>query len=234
MSTTATLFSPRCQPRRDLLSSYRPSAQHDLEVNQAVTIDAADLGQNSGVPDILDQLRDRPQVVLASLGLAAHEVTRPFSFSGRSTQTFYFFFVFQVVRSHAHGDDEPARIHVMVSNLEPLTALRDLKSTVVNKFVALRGTVVRVSNIRPIVTVAEFECAKCDGLQTLRIEDGRFAQPTHCSASGSCRSKSFIFRRGSPATQTQDWQRIRWRAPLLRNAFSPTQTTFFFSASRKS
>ena len=33
------------------------------------------------------------------------------------------------------------------------------------KFVAVRGTVVRVSNVRPLVRVGEFECNKCGALQ---------------------------------------------------------------------
>lgn len=41
------------------------------------------------------------------------------------------------------------------------------------KFVAIRGTVVRVSNIRPLVTQMLFRCTRCgSGSQILALPDG--------------------------------------------------------------
>ena len=104
------------------------------------------------------------------------------------------------------------------------------------KFVAVRGTVVRVSNVRPLVRVGEFECNKCGALQvgarsaerlphaavcssclwravdgsaqTIHFVDGKYAPPTRCVTS-QCRSRSFELQRGSPNTVTVDWQKIR-------------------------
>ena len=49
------------------------------------------------------------------------------------------------------------------------------------KFVAVRGTVVRVSNVRPLVRVGEFECNKCGALQVGARLTERLPRTVACS-----------------------------------------------------
>jgi DNA helicase MCM8 len=53
------------------------------------------------------------------------------------------------------------RVMVRMSNYSPITALKNLKANFVDRFVALRGNVVRISNVRPLVTAMSFQCTKC-------------------------------------------------------------------------
>lgn len=65
-----------------------------------------------------------------------------------------------------------------VYNYEPLTPLRTLRANLYGKYVAIRGTVVRVSNIKPICTKLAFTCNSCGDTQSLHLPDGKFTTPT--------------------------------------------------------
>ena len=106
-------------------------------------------------------------------------------------------------------------------NYTPLTPLRNLKSNFVgmpspfwchssswflphaiDKFVALRGNVVRVSSIKPLVTSMAFDCPRCGNRTTVKFSglllrmnafswlvflDGRYNPPSACE--GKCKNK---------------------------------------------
>lgn len=114
------------------------SQQSDLENYQAATVDFAEVVQHCPVENLAAELRDRPAAVLSCMALALHEAL-----------------------TSQPGSDDPGVLRVMVINYEPLTVLRDIKSNLVGKFVAVHGTVVRVSNMRPLATVGDFECNRC-------------------------------------------------------------------------
>ena len=76
---------------------------------------------------------------------------------------------------------------------------------------SLRGTVVRVTTVRPLVTCMDFVCQgskknPCGQKQTVHFTDGKFAQPESCSAKG-CRSFNFLPDRTS--ARTVDFQQLR-------------------------
>lgn len=71
---------------------------------------------------------------------------------------------------------------------------------------ALRGTVIRVGNIRPLVTAMEFTCARCGGIIKQQFSDGKFKQPEKCRTRG-CASRSFDPILDSAVTI--DWQKIK-------------------------
>jgi DNA replicative helicase MCM subunit Mcm2 (Cdc46/Mcm family) len=58
------------------------------------------------------------------------------------------------------------------------------------KFVSIRGTVVRVSNIKPLVLRMNFKCSRCQAELTQIFVDGKFSMPTKCTTS-QCRSKTY-------------------------------------------
>lgn len=65
-----------------------------------------------------------------------------------------------------------------IYNYEPLTTLKMLRANLYGKFVAIRGTVVRVSNIKPFCSKMAFVCNMCGDTQSLPLTDGKYAVPT--------------------------------------------------------
>ncbi len=49
------------------------------------------------------------------------------------------------------------------------------------KLVTLRGTVVRMTPVRPLVTHMDFVCAKCGAATRAAFDCGVYAPPTKCS-----------------------------------------------------
>ncbi|EKX49806.1 hypothetical protein GUITHDRAFT_67476 [Guillardia theta CCMP2712] len=89
-------------------------------------------------------------------------------------------------------------------NYEPVTPMKFLKSNCIGKFVCVRGTVIRVSTIKPILLSMNFLCAKCRGEKTVTMNDGKFDCPGSCLV---CKNKSMIPDRHSSITT--DWQKVR-------------------------
>lgn len=73
----------------------------------------------------------------------------------------------------------------------------------------MRGTIVRVGNIKPIVRQMDFLCGRCGVTITRIFEDGRFNAPEKCVTT-HCRGRVFDPIRGSAITV--DWQKIRCAA----------------------
>lgn len=65
-----------------------------------------------------------------------------------------------------------------VYNYEPLTQLKNVRANYYGKYIALRGTVVRVSNIKPLCTKMAFLCAACGEVQGFPLPDGKYNLPT--------------------------------------------------------
>ena len=82
----------------------------------------------------------------------------------------------------------------------------------------LRGTVVRMSASKPLVTHMSFLCGKCGSKVDCAFVDGLYAPPARCTGEG-CRSKTFLPHRASAACV--DWQKVRgcsrdgYATPLL-------------------
>jgi len=98
------------------------------------------------------------------------------------------------------------KINIRINNYNQFTSLKKLKSNSMGKFVAVKGTVVKVSNIRPVVTQLVFQCSKCGARQKKYFRDGKFNPPTKCKGH-SCKSKAFVPERSTAVTC--DWQRIK-------------------------
>lgn len=65
-----------------------------------------------------------------------------------------------------------------VYNYDPLTQLKNIRANCYGKYVALRGTVVRVSNIKPLCTKMAFICSACGNVQSFPLPDGKYTLPT--------------------------------------------------------
>ena len=69
-------------------------------------------------------------------------------------------------------------ISVRIYNYEPLTPLKNLRANSYGKFVAIRGTVVRVGNIKPLCVQLAFSCSACGTEQGVPLPYGKFTSPT--------------------------------------------------------
>ncbi|XP_054429998.1 DNA helicase MCM8 isoform X3 [Pteronotus mesoamericanus] len=155
------------------------------------------------IPNIGNELRDAPEKTLACMGLAIHQVlTKDLERHAAELQA----------EEGLSRDGETMvnvpHIHARVYNYEPLTQLKNVRANYYGKYVALRGTVVRVSNIKPLCTKMAFLCAACGEVQSFPLPDGKYNLPTKCPEP-TCRGKSFTALPSSPLTVTMDWQSIK-------------------------
>ncbi|NXY89826.1 MCM8 helicase, partial [Alcedo cyanopectus] len=179
----------------------------EIERKGSILVDYKELIQDrdlaKSIPNISTELRDMPQKILSCMGLAIHQVlTKDLERHAAELQ----------VQEGLPLEREPIinvpLIHARVYNYEPLTQLKNVRSNCYGKYIALRGTVVRVSNIKPLCTKLAFVCATCGDVQSLPLPDGKYSLPTKCLVP-ECRGRSFTPDRSSPLTTTVDWQSVK-------------------------
>lgn len=76
----------------------------------------------------------------------------------------------------------------------------------IDRLVSVRGTVVKVSTVRPLVRQLSFVCVKCGTNITCDFPDGKFSPPSICAIQG-CKSRSFDPLRST--ARPIDFQKIR-------------------------
>lgn len=74
-----------------------------------------------------------------------------------------------------------AKLLCRVYNYDALTQLKNVRANCYGKYIALRGTVVRVSNIKPLCTKLAFVCGTCGDVQSVPLPDGKYTLPTKVS-----------------------------------------------------
>ena len=82
---------------------------------------------------------------------------------------------------------------------------------------SVKGTVVRISAVKPLIQCMTFTCTRCGGDQQVRFSEGIYNPPTSCGLDG-CRSKSFKPQKNT--AQSIDWQKIRIQVGCM---YSPLQ-----------
>uniref|UniRef100_A0A2K6GDT8 DNA helicase MCM8 n=1 Tax=Propithecus coquereli TaxID=379532 RepID=A0A2K6GDT8_PROCO len=179
----------------------------EIERKGSILVDFKELTKDDEItnliPNIANELRDAPEETLACMGLAIHQVlTKDLETHAAELQA----------QEGLSTDGETMvnvpHIHARVYNYEPLTQLKNVRANYYGKYIALRGTVVRVSNIKPLCTKMAFLCAACGEVQSLSLPDGKYTLPTKCPVP-ACRGKSFTALRSSPLTVTMDWQSVK-------------------------
>ncbi|XP_002747384.1 DNA helicase MCM8 isoform X1 [Callithrix jacchus] len=179
----------------------------EIERKGSILVDFKELTKDEEVtnllPDIANELRDAPEKTLACMGLAIHQVlTKDLERHATELQAQ------EGLSSDGETMVNVPHIHARVYNYEPLTQLKNVRANYYGKYVALRGTVVRVSNIKPLCTKMAFLCAACGEVQSFSLPDGKYSLPTKCPVP-ACRGRSFTAVRISPLTVTVDWQSIK-------------------------
>ncbi|EOD12857.1 hypothetical protein EMIHUDRAFT_452085 [Emiliania huxleyi CCMP1516] len=98
------------------------------------------------------------------------------------------------------------RLRIRAQGLAPPTSIRSLKADKIGALVCVRGSVIRVSPLRPLVTAMSFHCPRCGAKCSIPLADGRYEQPAGCPARG-CRAKALLANRRQ--SSTRDWQKLR-------------------------
>lgn len=84
-------------------------------------------------------------------------------------------------------------------NYEPLTHLKNIRATCYGKYISIRGTVVRVSNIKPLCIKMAFQCAACGEIQSFPLPDGKYNLPTKVICSLIDHIFCLLYREGTSA-----------------------------------
>ncbi|KAK3102993.1 hypothetical protein FSP39_015600 [Pinctada imbricata] len=177
----------------------------EVEEKGSVCVDFKELVEDKvihdGIPSLASEMKDTPERYIASMGLAVHQLITHQRIQEAENED-------RDSSQSASKDYSVPMINVRILNFGSPIALKNLKANYYGKFVSVKGTVVRVGNIKPLCTHLAFECNSCGTVQSVLLPDGKFVVPTKCPAQ-ECRSKTFIPRRNSNMTQTIDWQTVR-------------------------
>lgn len=87
--------------------------------------------------------------------------------------------------------------------------MRHLKSNLVDKLVSLTGNLVRVSNVRPLITSMWFECEQCAHREYRHFPDGRYDPPVGGCAGLAGRCKNKVMHPERFSASAVDFQSIR-------------------------
>ncbi|XP_078724376.1 DNA helicase MCM8 isoform X2 [Lampetra fluviatilis] len=179
----------------------------EIEEKGSILVDFKELVEDHSLtvamPTLADDLAETPDRALQYMGLAVHQTLT----KDLESQ------VVQLQKQAAIQQEEAPTvnvplINVRIYNYEPLTQLKNLRANCYGRLVAIRGTVVRVGNIKPLCTRLAFSCNVCGTEQALPLPYGKFTLPTKC-ADEDCRSRTFMPNRRSQLTETVDWQNIK-------------------------
>ncbi|MCL7036690.1 hypothetical protein MKW94_027520 [Papaver nudicaule] len=132
-------------------------------------------------------LESDPKVALSCMGAAVHKAL--------------------LAKAVECDSEDDTKINIRLHNCpESVIALKNLKAAYIGKLVSVRGTVVKVSTVRPLVMQMTFECPKCSSKIARIFPDGKFSPPAVCTLQG-CKSRNF-----NPIRKTAkpiDFQKIR-------------------------
>lgn len=155
----------------------------------------------SRLPNLAENLRDKPETVLGCMGLAMHHML---SNKGEEQMK---------VKNLLNDVTEPYNeslpvIYPRIINYEPVTSLKNLRANFCGKFVSIKGTLVRVGNIKPLCCMMVFDCVTCGNSQVLTLPDGKYVLPTKCASDG-CRGRQFTPNNKSQYSKVIDWQTVK-------------------------
>ncbi|XP_062165844.1 probable DNA helicase MCM8 isoform X2 [Alnus glutinosa] len=140
-----------------------------------------------GLEEFYLMLEDRPKIALLCMSAAIHKV--------------------MLTIWEKNKLEDGAKVIIRLHNYpETMIALKNLKAAYIDKLVSVRGTVVKVSTVRPLVVQMSFDCAKCKTEITRIFPDGKFSPPASCDLHG-CKSKNFNPIRST--ARTIDFQKVR-------------------------
>ena len=164
----------------ELVKHVRTVAEREVMLE----LDYVALKARADIPDLFAALEMAPAEGLPCLRAAVHEVVFNSPVGRRELPGVQ-------IPAAAARVAAPPRVDVHLVNVpDSHIAFGELRSRNVGRLVSVRGTVTRVSPIKPLVVALAFACEKCEATQTLRFADGRYREPEACVMQG-CRGRKF-------------------------------------------
>lgn len=87
--------------------------------------------------------------------------------------------------------------------------LRKIRSQHMERLFSISGSLIRATNVRPQITMAEFECKICGATQIVQQVDDELSYPSICNVGGCKNAKKSDFRLMGRTSEFIDWQQIR-------------------------
>ncbi|KAF9585923.1 DNA topoisomerase [Lunasporangiospora selenospora] len=167
--------------------------QLEIERRGVIVVNLKTLALACNIPEFIDLTARRPLSVMGCIALAA----------------------LQVMYGEVVAKEQRKRpLRVRFAGFDRLIHGKDLKANLIGKLVCIRGTVVRVSGVKPLATRLAFSCNACQSVQTIDFPDAKFSWPARCLEVG-CKGRQFTPQRGVEYdTETVDWQTIRLQEKL--------------------
>jgi MCM OB domain len=100
-----------------------------------------------------------------------------------------------------------SQLHVRFVRVQPVVHMMDIKTSVVNKLLSVKGHVVKARPKQLRVATADFSCASCGSILIHEFEEGRYSTPQKCMQHPQCRSSTFVMLR--PTARYQNVQQVR-------------------------
>ena len=100
---------------------------------------------------------------------------------------------------------------VRVTKVPRKTQVRELRSMRRQQARFFEGTVSKITDVRPRIMEAAFECARCKNVICIPQEgSGKFIEPSYCQCN---EEKKGVFRLMYQESRFEDYQRIEPRSP---------------------
>lgn len=157
-----------------------------------VQMDWQALRAAAAATDLAEAMEHAPAEALASLALAVHEVLFGQLAGRRAVEL-------------PHIQDEGKVVVRLHNRPEALKRASEVRADLIGSLITVRGTVVRCTPVRPLVTEMEFVCGKCGEAFLCPFPEGKYTPPVSCATDG-CRGRQFHPNRGR--TACVDWQRL--------------------------
>ena len=143
-------------------------------------------------PTLKEDVKESPELVWGIFGLAKHHTA-----------------IEEIINeSKDHVGATFPIVRCRIVNFKALTPFQEMRASSYNKLVTVRGTVVRVSHVRPVCAWLAFKCSSCKFVHSVLQPHGKFLEPRSCPAP-KCRSQKFQAVRSHKQTITSNWQTIR-------------------------
>ncbi|XP_054802072.1 probable DNA helicase MCM8 isoform X2 [Prosopis cineraria] len=148
----------------------------------ALSLDFQQFQKICHIEEFYKMLEEKPKIALLCMSAAVHKVL--------------------ITKWESDQLEDGAKVDIRLHNCpETMIALKNLKAAYI-----VRGTVVKATTVRPLVTEMSFECGKCKQRIRRIFPDGKFSPPSICNLNG-CKSKMFNPLRST--AQAIDFQKIR-------------------------
>jgi len=185
-----------------------------LTLSQLQALDTAHAG------DIRERLSVKAEQFLAEVGLGLHLAALLLQRLPASPNS-----TIQNKMQHAAASGLPpgalqqclnSRIDVEIVAPELEQPVEAMKSAFIDRYIGLRGSIVRAATVAPLITEASFTCSRCNAEFMVALCEGRFEYPSSCPS--KCRFARFTVNKSK--SNAIDWQRIRLQEDFAELASS--------------